>query len=108
MYSSVKQVNNILASFKRLKANAAEGGKPYREDTVEYRDTTAEGLNILVRHLSFVTLHARSLDSNVAAEVRAVPTKRSLACDASTRIGATRSAQQPIANVKQETGHRVR
>lgn len=52
----MKQVNNILASFKRLKENAAQGGKPYREDTVEYRDTTAEGLNILVRHLSRTSL----------------------------------------------------
>lgn len=41
------QVNNILASFKRLKANAAEGGKPYREETVEYKDVV-DGLNIVI------------------------------------------------------------
>ncbi|CAN0129097.1 unnamed protein product [Ectocarpus sp. 6 AP-2014] len=40
-------VNNILRSFKRLKANAAEGGKPYKEDSVEYKDTI-DGLNIVV------------------------------------------------------------
>lgn len=45
---SLQQVNNILASFKRLKTNAAEGGKPYREDTVEYKDVV-NGLNIVVR-----------------------------------------------------------
>lgn len=37
-----------MASFKRLKANAAEGGKPYREETVEYKDVV-DGLNIVVR-----------------------------------------------------------
>lgn len=44
----VVQVNNILRSFKRLKANAAEGGKPYKEDSVEFKDTI-DGLNIVVR-----------------------------------------------------------
>lgn len=43
----MEQVNAILASFKRLKANAAEGGKPYREEAIEYKDTV-DGLNILV------------------------------------------------------------
>lgn len=37
-----------MRSFKRLKANAAEGGKPYKEDTVEFKDTI-DGLNIVVR-----------------------------------------------------------
>lgn len=46
--SHVQKVNNILRSFKRLKANAAEGGKPYKEDSVEYKDTI-DGLNIVVR-----------------------------------------------------------
>lgn len=41
-------MNNILGSFKRLKANATEGGKPYREETVEYKDTIGD-LNVLVR-----------------------------------------------------------
>lgn len=41
------EVNAILRSFKRLKANAAEGGKPYKEDTVEFKDTI-DGLNIVV------------------------------------------------------------
>ncbi|CAM9764026.1 unnamed protein product [Pylaiella littoralis] len=41
------EVNNILRSFKRLKANAAEGGKPYKEDSVEFKGTV-DGLNILV------------------------------------------------------------
>ncbi|CAM9493420.1 unnamed protein product [Discosporangium mesarthrocarpum] len=41
------EVNSILAAFKRLKANAAEGGKPYREEGIEYRDTV-DGLNILI------------------------------------------------------------
>ena len=44
------QVNAILRSFKRLKANAADGGKPYKEDTVEFKDTI-DGLNIVVRLL---------------------------------------------------------
>lgn len=44
------QVNAILASFKRLKANATEGGRPYREETIEYKDTI-DGLNILVREI---------------------------------------------------------
>lgn len=43
------KVNNILRSFKRLKANAAEGGKPYKEDSVEFKDTV-DGLNIVVRY----------------------------------------------------------
>lgn len=42
------QVNAILRSFKRLKANAADGGKPYKEDTVEFKDSI-DGLNIVVR-----------------------------------------------------------
>lgn len=37
-----------MRSFKRLKANAAEGGKPYKEDAVEFKDTI-DGLNIVVR-----------------------------------------------------------
>eukprot|EP00752_Nemacystus_decipiens_P003972 g3638.t1 len=41
------EVNTILRSFKRLKANAADGGKPYKEDTVEYKDEI-DGLNIVV------------------------------------------------------------
>ena len=47
MFWRVAQVNNILASFKRLKANAAEGGKPYREEAVEFKDVV-DGLNIVV------------------------------------------------------------
>lgn len=46
--SKYRKVNNILRSFKRLKANAAEGGKPYKEDSVEFKDTV-DGLNIVVR-----------------------------------------------------------
>lgn len=45
------QVNTILRSFKRLKANAAEGGKPYKEETVEFKDTI-DGLNVVVRFYS--------------------------------------------------------
>ncbi|CAM9715340.1 unnamed protein product [Scytosiphon promiscuus] len=41
------EVNNILRAFKRLKANAAEGGKPYKEDSVEFKDNI-DGLDILV------------------------------------------------------------
>ncbi|CAM9167196.1 unnamed protein product [Choristocarpus tenellus] len=41
------EVNNILSAFKRLKENAASGGKPYREEGVEYRDTIGD-LNLLV------------------------------------------------------------
>lgn len=47
------QVNAILRSFKRLKANAADGGKPYKEDTVEFKDSI-DGLNIVVRLLRLV------------------------------------------------------
>lgn len=43
------KVNNALAAFKRLKENAAEGKRPYREDTIMYKDTL-DGLNIVVRH----------------------------------------------------------
>eukprot|EP00903_Cladosiphon_okamuranus_P006533 g6384.t1 len=41
------EVNAVLRSFKRLKANAADGGKPYKEDTVEFKDNI-DGLNIVV------------------------------------------------------------
>lgn len=44
-----EQVNNILRAFKRLKANAADGGKPYKEDSVEFKDNI-DGLDILVRY----------------------------------------------------------
>lgn len=43
-------MNNVLASFKRLKANAAEGGKPYREEVVEYKDKVGD-LNIVVSEM---------------------------------------------------------
>lgn len=52
-------MNNILASFKRLKANAAEGGKPYREETVEYKDVV-DGLNIVVRFMHDEWMHVPS------------------------------------------------
>ena len=55
-------MNNILTSFKRLKANAAEGGKPYREETVEYKDVV-DGLNIVVRVVDDEWMHMPGLAS---------------------------------------------
>jgi hypothetical protein len=40
------QVNNILSSFKRLKANAAGGGAPYKEKSVEFIVHAAGGTAI--------------------------------------------------------------